>query len=118
MNVIQNLPRKDYRPQHCDYGINNLLARERWQQRKVARLGWIGSLIAIIVLIALFALAAHADMVTVSYPQPDADPDLGFDLPACFMCLGLGAIITFVCWQAKVSVPLIFNRDQPGAGRK
>ena len=114
MNVIQNLPRKDYRPQHCDNGINNLLARERWQNLQAARRGWIASFLAALAVLYLFILAAHADEFGLDLP----DPDLGTNwLPV--VVWGIVALVAaFMIWQIKISLPIIFNRDQPDAGRK
>lgn len=119
MNVVQNLPRKDYRPRHCENGINNLLARERWHQHKAARIGWIGCLVAAIVLAILFVHATHADMVTVIYPQPATDPALGYDwLPIVWygMLIAGAAILllAFVIWQCGISLPIILaHHDSP-----
>ena len=106
MNVIQNLPRKDYRPQHCDNGINNLLARERWHHHKVARLGWISCLLAGLAVLYLFILAAHADEFGLDVP----DPDLGFDWLPWLAWSIVALVAAFMIWQVKCSLPIILNR--------
>ena len=104
MNVIQNLPRKDYRPQHCDNGINNLLARERWHHHKVARVGWIGCLLAAIVLACLFLSTALGGNI-----KP-ADPELGFNWLPWIAWTIVALVAAFMIWQVKCSLPIILNR--------
>lgn len=93
-----------------DCGLQSL---RRWNQeqqaleRTIARRGWIACLLAALAVLSLFILTAHGDEYLAT-----PDPDDGTAWPAVLMCLGLGALITFVCWQAKVSLPLIFNRQR------
>ena len=100
-----------------DTGMKSLRrwnAQQHAAKRATARRGWIASLLAALAVLYLFILTARADEFGLDVP----DPDLGFDWLALLAWTVITLAIAFLVWQAKVSLPLIFNRDQPDAGRK
>ena len=100
-----------------DCGLNSL---RRWNaeqanlKRITARRGWICCLLAALAVLYLFVLAAHADEFGLNIP----DPDLGTNWLPVLAWTIVALVAAFMIWQVKCSLPIIFNRDQPGAGRK
>ena len=98
-----------------DCGLESL---RRWNQeqqaleRTIARRSWIACLLAALAVLCLFILTAHGDMVTISYPEPQAEPAQGFDWASVFAWAVIIAAIALAIWQAAVSLPIIFNREK------